>query len=96
MNKMKSQIQKDDHRFYMSDAHEMYAEIAFEIDGEGRIVITHTFVAPNYRGQGLANVLLEEIIKMATNEQRLIIPQCEFAAKVLNSKPKYKHLLASR
>jgi len=86
-------IQKDKQGYYLTDGSNIYGRIDFNIDNKDRIVITHTFVSPDFRGQGLAPLLLNEVIKLAETEHRLIIPICSFASKVLEGNPKYKHLL---
>jgi len=91
---MEHLIKCNNNKFYMGESlDKLYAEIDFEIDDKNRIVVTHTYVNPDYRGQGLANLLLNEVIKLAEASKQYIIPECSFAHKVLTSFPKYKHLL---
>ena len=79
-------------RFYIEDeAKQLIGEIRYHIDADHRYVVTHTFVNPAYRGQGLANQLLNQIIDRATQEKRYIYPICSFAVKVLQH-PRYQHL----
>lgn len=79
-------------RYWLEDTnHELVGEIRYHLDGDNRYVVTHTFVDPRYRGQGLANQLLEQIIQKALAEKRYIYPICSFAVKVLQH-PKYQAL----
>jgi uncharacterized protein len=85
-------IQHESNRYWMEDAqHQLIGEIRYHVDQEGRYVVTHTFVDPTYRGQGLANQLLAQIIDAATKEKRYVYPICSFAVKVLQNQ-KYQHL----
>lgn len=81
-------------KFYLGETLDtLYGEIDYEIDDKNRLVVTHTYVNPNYRGQGLANLLLDEVIKLATDQKQFIVPLCSFAYKVLHSSDKYAYLL---
>jgi predicted GNAT family acetyltransferase len=79
-------------RYWFEDAHHhLIGEIRYHIDSDNRFAVTHTYVDPTYRGQGIANQLLDQIINQATNEKKYIYPICSFAVKVLQH-PKYQHL----
>jgi uncharacterized protein len=85
-------ILKEPNRFWMEDIHhKLIGEIRYHLDEENRYVVTHTFVDPAYRGQGLANQLLDQVIDLATKEKRYIYPLCSFAVKVLQNE-RYRHL----
>lgn len=81
-------------KFYLGDSLEtLYGEIDYEIDDKNRIVVSHTYVNPIYRGQGLANLLLNEVINLATKNKQYIVPRCSFAYKVLHASSQYQYLL---
>lgn len=85
-------IRHETNRFWIADDHQqMIGEITYHLDQDKRYVVTHTFVSPSYRGQGLANQLLDQVIELATKEKRYIYPLCSFAVKVLQN-VRYKHL----
>ena len=71
--------------FIRNELQEIVAKIVFHLDEQGRIVVTSTFVDPSLRGQGIANQLMNKIIELAQAEQRLIVPECSFALKVLSN-----------
>ena len=50
---------------------------------QDKATINHTYTDPNYRGQGIADKLLELVIKTLKQEKREIIPLCSFAASKL-------------
>lgn len=89
---MDYKIKQEPHRFWIADdQQQMMGEITYHLDQDNRYVVTHTFVNPTHRGKGLANQLLDQVIKLATKEKRYIYPLCSFAVKVLQN-PQYQHL----
>lgn len=89
---MNETIIQEPGRFFLTDnAQQLIGEITYHLDEKNRYVVTHTFVNPAFRGQGIANRLLDQIITLATNEKRYIYPICSFAVKVLQN-PKYQAL----
>jgi predicted GNAT family acetyltransferase len=79
-------------RYWFEGEHrQLIGEIRYHLDAEKRFVVTHTFVDPSFRGQGIANQLLDQIINQATKEKKYIYPVCSFAVKVLQHS-KYQHL----
>lgn len=75
---------EDPERFYILDNDKEIAEMTFSRIGRDKATINHTFVDSSYRGQGLADKLLDLTVKKLTEEHREIIPICSFAAKKLN------------
>ena len=85
-------IQHEPGRYYLREnAGPLIGEITYHLDQKNRYVVTHTFVNPAYRGQGIANQLLAQIINLAREEKRYIYPICSFAVKVLQN-PQYQAL----
>lgn len=75
---------EDPERFYILDNDKEIAEMTFSRIDRDKATINHTFVDSSYRGQGLADKLLDLTVKKLTEEHREIIPICSFAAKKLN------------
>ncbi|MCX8649717.1 N-acetyltransferase [Gilliamella sp. B2776] len=76
---------EDIDRFYVCDAkHQQIAEMTFTRLGQNQATINHTYIAPDYRGQGIAEKLLDLVVKKLQQENRKIIPICSFAIKKLN------------
>ena len=79
-------------RYWFEDnKKQLIGEITYHRDRDDRFVVTHTFVDPAYRGQGIGNQLLDQIIQQATKEKKYIYPVCPFVVKVLQN-PRYEHL----
>ena len=80
-----------DRYWYEGDRQQLIGEIRYHLDRDNRLVVTHTYVDPTFRGQGIANKLLDQIINQATKEKKYIFPICSFAVKILQN-PQYEHL----
>ncbi|MCO6546062.1 MAG: N-acetyltransferase [Gilliamella sp.] len=78
---------EDNDRFYACDANNKeIAEMTFTKIGKDKATINHTYVDPVYRGQGVADNLLNLVLKQLKQEEREIIPICSFAIKKLARK----------
>ena len=76
---------EDNERFYVCDINnKQIAEMTFTRIGQNQATINHAYIAPNYRGQGIAEKLLDLVVKKLQQENRKIIPICSFAIKKLN------------
>ncbi|PXZ08561.1 N-acetyltransferase [Gilliamella apicola] len=81
---MTLQYKQDNERFYVcNDNNQEIAEMTFTRIGQDKATINHTYTDPNYRGQGIADKLLELVVKVLMQEKREIIPLCSFAASKL-------------
>lgn len=89
-----NEIRHEADRFYIEDEKkEILAEIDFEHLGVKQIVISHTFVSPSLRGQGIGQQLVDKVVELARKEKRTIVPQCSFARKVLEGNTAYEDVL---
>jgi predicted GNAT family acetyltransferase len=77
--------------WFEGERQQLIGEIRYHLDNDNRFVVTHTYVDPTFRGQGIANKLLDQIIEIATKEKKYIYPICSFAVKVLQE-AQYQHL----
>ncbi|NUF27760.1 hypothetical protein GA0061081_1053 [Gilliamella bombicola] len=74
-----------DDRFYVCDVNNRkIAEMTFTRVGNAKATIDHTYIDPAYRGQGIANNLLDLVVERLQQEKREIIPICSFAVKKLS------------
>ena len=77
-------IKRDQSYFRLLNVdHKPIGYIHFYLDAKNRYVIDSTVVDPIYRGQGLANQLLNMVIALAREEKKYLYPLCSFAVKVL-------------
>ena len=83
-------------RFYMNDKDgKMQAEIIYKYV-DAHIAATHTFVDPKLRGQGLAQKLVDEVVKLARDEQKKIDPVCPYVLRLFEKEDQYKDVFLKK
>ena len=88
-------IKQQENLFYIEDTDGTKAgEITLVPDGEEKIIIDHTFVSPEHRGQGLANKLVKEVVQYARENDKKIVPACSFAQTEFKRVKDYSDVLA--
>ena len=81
-------FEKEKSRFYKKDENgALIAEIDYSLEDDGCICIDSTFVDDDYRGQGIAEQLVDTIVAMAREENRKIDPQCPYAKSLFKKHP---------
>lgn len=84
----------EDGRFFLEDeSYKMIAEITYTKAGDGILIIDHTFVDPVLRGQGIARKLVDSVVKLATNENKKIIPLCPYAKRLFDEEENYQKVM---
>ena len=73
----------------------LIGECEFEVSGT-KWIITHTGVRPNYKGQGIAKLLVECVIEEARKNQVKVLPICSYAKKMMIEKEEYKDVLLNK
>ena len=68
------------------DGSTLVGKIEFPYDDEGNMVITHTFVSPDFRGQGIAGKLMDRALEIASQRNRKVIPVCSYAVSYMEKK----------
>ncbi|MFV0643999.1 MAG: GNAT family N-acetyltransferase [Sphingomonadaceae bacterium] len=61
--------------------------------GDARVA-EHTIVEPEFRGAGVAALLVDALIKDASSQGFTIVPQCTYVAKQFQRHPEWADLLA--
>lgn len=75
-------------KIVLIDNQEAIGEITWS-DANDVMIVDHTFVDSNYRGQGLAEQLVAAAVKKARTDGKKILPLCPFANKEFHEKPEY-------
>ncbi|NLC97257.1 MAG: N-acetyltransferase [Erysipelotrichaceae bacterium] len=83
---------KGENRYYVVDGDKEIAEITYSTDGENILIIDHTAVDSNYRGQKIAETLVKLVVDQAIVEGKEIVPLCPYAAKVFSRKVEYQKI----
>jgi predicted GNAT family acetyltransferase len=68
------------------------AKIELEHNGN-EIIIMHTFVSDQLRGQNVARQLLKAVVDFAREENNTIMPVCSFAKAELSKNDDYSDIL---
>ena len=88
--------QKDDGKrgaFYISRDQHMLAEMSYVWTGEDKIIIDHTEVSDELRGQGAGKQLVAKAVEFARDRGLRILPLCPFAKSVLFRNKEYRDVL---
>lgn len=87
-------IKKGKNKFYVGNSEDdISAEITYVPTGESKIIIDHTYVSDEHRGQGLAKLLLNEVVRYAREENKKIIPLCPYAKAQMEKNEEYHDVL---
>ncbi|WP_042148552.1 GNAT family N-acetyltransferase [Paucisalibacillus sp. EB02] len=60
------------------------AEITYQKDSNGNLVVDHTYVSDELRGQGMAGQLVDKVISYARQEGVKIVAECSYAQKYID------------
>lgn len=87
-------IKKGSNRFYIGEEEVApLAEITYVDKDKNTIVIDHTYVSLELRGQGIASQLVSKVVEFAKQENKKIIPVCSFAKKEFMNHKEYLSVL---
>lgn len=64
------------------------------MEGGNRIFLTHTEVAPQLEGQGVAALLVERVLSIIDERGQKIVPLCPYVATYIRKHPEWEKLLA--
>ena len=67
--------------------------VADYYDRDGRRVFPHTEVAPEYRGRGLASILVSEALRRTRVEGLRVVPQCWMVADFIDKHPGFADMV---
>jgi hypothetical protein len=63
---------------------------------DGVVELHHTFVPPEFRGQGVASRLVQAALDWARAEGLRVVPSCWYVASWLQRHPEYADLVEGR
>nr|WP_025335489.1 GNAT family N-acetyltransferase [Paenibacillus sabinae] len=90
-----TQIQTGESRFYIAGEGKDLAEITYRLEeNSGDLVIDHTFVSEDLRGQGAGEQLVRAVVDKAREEQLKIVPECSYAAHQFKKHAEYSDVLS--
>ena len=80
-------------RFFIEKDGAKAAEMTYSKAGTSRIIIDHTEVSDDFRGQGLGVQLVEKAADYAREHNLTILPLCPFARSIFERKPELGDVL---
>ena len=80
--------------FFILKGEEIVAELTYTISGEGQMIIEHTEVDEELRGDNLGYELVEKSVSYAREHHFKIIPLCTFANAIIRNKPEFSDILS--
>ncbi|WP_445116966.1 GNAT family N-acetyltransferase [Acinetobacter sp. WZC-1] len=87
---------KDDSKkgeFYIGEDGYHLAEMAYTWAGDNMLIIDHTIVSDELRGQGVGNKLLARVVEMAREKNIKVIPLCPFSKSVFDKDSSIRDVL---
>jgi predicted GNAT family acetyltransferase len=79
--------------FLAKDNDTVIGEMTYVWSNADTMIIDHTAVSPDYRGQGIGNKLVEKAVDYARKNNITILPLCSFARSVFANTPSYSDVL---
>lgn len=84
MMKIKHITQQNKGAFVATENKNEAGRMTYSQAGDTRIIIDHTEVNPDFRGQGVGRKLLTEVVAYARENQLKILPLCAYAKSVFD------------
>ena len=81
--------------FYIGEENHHLAEMAYTWAGETMLIIDHTDVLDELRGQSVGRKLLDQLVAMARNKNIKVIPLCPFSKSVFDKDASIRDVLKS-
>jgi len=79
--------------FFIEKDGKRIAEMTYSKAGESRIIIDHTEVSVEGRGQGLGKKLVKAGVESARQKDLKIMPLCPFAKAIIQKTPEFQDVL---
>lgn len=79
--------------FYIGEPNTKKAEMTYSKAGENLIIIDHTEVSDELRGQGIGEKLVKAAVTFARNNNFKIMPLCPFANAIFKKTPEIRDVL---
>lgn len=80
--------------FFVQQDGNILAEMTYTMPSAEKMIIDHTEVSDELRGQNVGYQLVHTAVEYARTHKLTIIPLCPFANAVFKKKPEYEDVLA--
>lgn len=93
---MKMTIKKGINKFFVGEEESSpKAEITFKQTADNQLVVDHTYVSDELRGQGMAGKLVDRVVTYARDGGMKIVPECPYVKDKMDKTPEYHDVLAT-
>lgn len=69
--------------FYIGESGDAKAKITYSKLGNTQIIVDHTEVSDDLKGQNIGKKLVEHVVNYARNRELKLIPLCPFAKSII-------------
>ncbi len=80
-------------RFFLEENGAQIGEMIYMFSDDGKLVINHTEVSPDFEGKGLGKELVKAAVEFARKKGFKILPACRYAKTVLLKTKEYADVL---
>lgn len=89
-------IEQGEHKFFVGEDEEHpLAEITYRVPEDKQLVVEHTYVDDELRGEGVAGKLVEKVVNYARENEFKVRSECSYATSKLEKTPEYQDVLAN-
>ncbi len=90
-----TEIKKGNKQFFIGENEEnAIAKVTYKDKDSSTIIVDHTYVSEELRGQGIAGKLYNTIIDYARQENKKIVPECSYIKTKMEHNKSDQDLLA--
>lgn len=89
------EIKQGHNKFYVGDETESKAEIHFVPTGATKMIVDHTYVSDELRGQRVGEELVRALVEYAREQELKVIPLCPFTKLQFERHPEYHDVYAT-
>lgn len=80
--------------FFLAQEGKVLAEMVYTMPSHEKMIIEHTDVSDELRGQSVGFELVKTAVEFARTNNLKIIPLCPFTKSVIDKKPDFQDVLA--
>ena len=93
-NEMDTHVQHDPaHQRFETHIEGRTAYLSYAFQGD-RVIFDHTFVPQEFRGKGVAAVLVREALEEARRQHWRLVPSCSYVAAYIDRHPEFADLVS--
>lgn len=87
-------LKEGHNKFYLGDNEDnIKAVVSYVNSGDNVIILDHTFVSKELRGQNIGAQLVKRVVDYARENSKKIVPQCWFAKDEFVAHKEYEDVL---